>query len=615
MINLNEVGARASQDAGGNWQINFGIYLPGITFNKGYRLKLRIIHEFDQFVRGIEPADFWMSWENGSELDLWTASVSLQPNTASRFGETGRYLYRYQLLRGEQEVTFWFADPFGPESGVGTLSSVTVEPDQQPFPWLDAVFQVPEVDQMVVYELNVREFNRDFDGVILQLDYLWDLGVNVLELMPVTNVKEDVEWGYTPLGYFAPDERLGGIDGLKRLVNACHVRGIAVILDAVYAHAHPEFAYSQIYKHSGEPNPMMGNFAGEFFNDNPGADYTKPFTRDFFFVLNQYYLEHYHVDGFRYDYVPGMYDGFMGQGYAQLVFRTYEHSRSISRFAAPNRSKIIQCAEHLPAPQEILSKTYTNTCWQNGLLDLSGNTARNHFVNASFAHQLDPQMNGYPSEYHYESSGDRFPVAPFQYLESHDHARFINSFGAGAVRDLLGEAYGDRGDFYKMQPFIIAFYTAKGIPMLWQGQEFGENWGVPGGGIGRNLFERPLHWEYFYDGPGKALVRLHRILGKLRRETQALTSRGYFYYYFESDHLNKQVIAFRRNSMDGLPGASAMIAINFSNQTQQIWLPFPETGIWKEHIDGHHSPVEVNSDNEWLPINVPGNYGAIFLKT
>jgi 1,4-alpha-glucan branching enzyme len=85
--------------------------------------------------------------------------------------------------------------------------------------------------------LIVREFNRDFQGVVVQLDYLLDLGINTLELMPVTNVREDVEWGYTPLGYFALDERLGGGTGLKQLVDACHGRGIAVIVDAVYAHA------------------------------------------------------------------------------------------------------------------------------------------------------------------------------------------------------------------------------------------------------------------------------------------------------------------------------------------------------------------------------------------
>src|SRR3954469_2964314 len=101
---------------------------------------------------------------------------------------------------------------------------------------------------MIVYEMNVREFNRDFEGVIDQLDYLLEFGVNVLELMPITNVKEDVEWGYTPLNFYSPDERLGGPEALKRLVNACHGKGIAVILDAVYAHAHPEFAYNLVYE-------------------------------------------------------------------------------------------------------------------------------------------------------------------------------------------------------------------------------------------------------------------------------------------------------------------------------------------------------------------------------
>ena len=68
-----------------------------------------------------------------------------------------------------------------------------------------------------------------------------------------------------------------------------------------------------------------------------------------------------------------------------------------------------------------------------------------------------------------------------------------------------------------MQPYVIAMYMGKGIPMLWNGQEFGENWGVPNWGIGRNLFERPLHWEYFYDFSGKALIRLYRIMGAEHR--------------------------------------------------------------------------------------------------
>ena len=377
MIKLIEVGATAERDSAGNWQVKYGLYLPGITYNKGYRLKLRVIHEQDQFIRGIEPKDFWMSWQNGSALDRWEATVALTPDGIGHFGQAGRYLYRYQLLQGTREVAFWFSDPFGQDVGLGTLSAFTVESTPQPFPWTDGGFQVPEVDEMVVYELNVREFNRDFQGIIAQLDYLWELGVNVIELMPVTNVKEDTEWGYTPLGFFAPDERLGGPNEMKRLVDACHQRGIAVIVDAVYAHAHPEFAYNLVYNASGEPNPMMGDFEGEFFPGRPGMDYRKEFTRDYFFELNRFWIDEYHVDGFRYDYVPGMYDGPTGRGYAELVYRTYEYSKGVLRFHADgDRSKIIQCAEHLPDPKGIISQTYSNCCWQNGLLDRSRDMAR-----------------------------------------------------------------------------------------------------------------------------------------------------------------------------------------------------------------------------------------------
>jgi 1,4-alpha-glucan branching enzyme len=201
MINLSEVGAHPVRDAAGNWHVKVGVYLPGITFDKGYRLLVRIIHEADQFIRGIEPKNFWMNWLNGSQLDLWEATVPLMADPPpSHFGQDGKYLYRYQLQRADgRDVTFWFADPFARDAGVGTLSAFAK--NAPAFAWSDAAFSPPEVDEMVVYELNVREFNRDFEGVIDQLDYLRELGVNVIELMPITNVKEDVEWGYTPLSF------------------------------------------------------------------------------------------------------------------------------------------------------------------------------------------------------------------------------------------------------------------------------------------------------------------------------------------------------------------------------------------------------------------------------
>jgi 1,4-alpha-glucan branching enzyme len=618
VVSLNEVGAHPQQHTPGVWSVTFGIYLPGLTYDKGYRLKVRVIHEADQFVRGIDPKEFWMTWIKGSPLDLWTAQVRLAADPApSHFGQVGRYAYRYQLFRADgRSIAFWFSDPFARETGLGTLSAFTIEPQAQPFPWSDAAFIPPSVDEMVVYEVNIREFNTDFDGLTTQLDYVHGLGVNVLELMPVSNVKELVEWGYTPLDYFAPDERLGGPNAFKRLVNTAHERGIAVILDSVYAHTHPEFTYNLVYEAAGEASPMLGRFEGEFFQDWAGTDFRRPFTREYFFSLNTYLLAEYHVDGFRYDYVPGMYDGPAGQGYADLVYRTYQHSKSISKFQAPSgSSRIIQCAEHLPDAAGIMAHTHSNCAWQNGLLDRAREMARGGYVTERLAHQLDPEFLGYPTEH--TAAGDTFPVAPFQYFESHDHGRFVNQLGTLNLRDLLGERYGNRDRYYKIQPYVIALYTAKGIPMLWHGQEFAENWGVPPGGLGRNLFERPLHWEFFYDEAGKALVRLHRILGTLRRTHRALGSRGFYYYYYDQNHLQRGVLAYRRKAdTDGMrPAEDLLVLLNFSDADAEVWLPFPAAGTWTEMIDGTRSAIRTSQDGEWSSLVVPSNYGSIYKRS
>jgi 1,4-alpha-glucan branching enzyme len=534
----------------------------------------------------------------------------------SHFGHEGRYVYRYQLLGTDgRPIAFWFPDPFARETGIGTLSGFTADSQAQSFPWADAAFVPPEIDDMVVYEVNVREFNTDFDGLTMQLDYVKGLGVNVLELMPISNVKEAVEWGYTPLDYFAPDERLGGPVAFKRLVNAAHVRGIAVILDSVYAHTHPEFTYNLAYEATGEPSPMIGAFEGEFFRDWQGTDFRKAFTRDYFVALNKYLIAEYHVDGFRYDYVPGMYDGPAGQGYADLVYQTYQHSKSLPKFQAPaGRSRIIQCAEHLPDAAGILVQTHSNCAWQNGLLDRAREMARGGYVTERLAHQLDPEFLGYPTEH--SAAGDIFAVAPFQYLESHDHSRFVNQFGTVNLRDLLGERYGNRDHAYKMQPYVVALYTAKGIPMLWHGQEFAENWGIPGGGLGRNLFERPLHREFFYDEVGKALVRLHRILGTLRRTRRALRSRGFYYYYYDQAHLQRGVIAYRRKADAEGAGAAEdlLVLLNFSDSETEVWLPFPTAGTWIERIDGTRPAIHV-TDGQWAAAVVPSNYGSIYERT
>ncbi len=230
MINLNEVGAFASAPTVAGVPVNFGLYLPGITPQAGYDVVVRVIHKDDRFDPDILPLDFHLDLVPGSLNNLWQQDVVIPPKSGTSFGLAGIYLYRYQLWQtaggNRNMVTNWFTDPFARATDeVGQLSAF-VAPAASAFQWHDQVWKVPELEHLVVYELQVEEFNRTFDGVIERLPYLKSLGITCLELMPITSLKLDFDWGYGPLHYFTPSERWGGVQGFKRLVDACHTRDV-----------------------------------------------------------------------------------------------------------------------------------------------------------------------------------------------------------------------------------------------------------------------------------------------------------------------------------------------------------------------------------------------------
>src|SRR6266851_8671371 len=243
MIKMPEVAAVPSATAGG-FQIHFGLYLPGIRSADGFRVTIRVIHDNDRFDPKIKTVDKDLTWNAGHPLDLWSCDMDVAPPGPGHFGTEGVYLYRFQLKwvqsgSSERVITSWFTDPFARETDIGLLSAVTLSRSATPFPWTDATYRTPDLDELIVYELQVEQFNDTFGGVIDRLPYLRSLGVNCLELMPVISPKLDFDWGYGPLHYFAPSARFGGPDGLRRLVDACHQADIAVILDVVYHHVDP----------------------------------------------------------------------------------------------------------------------------------------------------------------------------------------------------------------------------------------------------------------------------------------------------------------------------------------------------------------------------------------
>ena len=201
-IDLAEVGASCAVDPSGVLQIKFGLYLPGIRKSDGFGVVVRVIHDADRFDPGVPPVDVGMEWVAGSELDLWTATATLSPISNSHYGQDGLYLYRFQLFwtpvsGAKQLITKWFPDPFAHETDLGMLSAVTCARQAAlPFNWADGAWRTPELDSLVVYEAQIEQFNDTFSGVVDRLVYLKSLGVNCLELMPVTSTKLDFDWGY-----------------------------------------------------------------------------------------------------------------------------------------------------------------------------------------------------------------------------------------------------------------------------------------------------------------------------------------------------------------------------------------------------------------------------------
>jgi 1,4-alpha-glucan branching enzyme len=631
-INLNEVGAFSSVDADGLMSIRFGLYLPGVTSAGGFEVDALVLHQADRFTPGINPVNVPLAWQLSpvSGLDLWTATAELQPDPKSHYGQDGIYLYRFQLWwtpAGGQRtmISRWFTDPFARQTDVGMLAAVPcARVPATPFAWTDAGWITPQLDDLVVYELHVDQFNNTFQGVLDRLTYLKSLGVNCLELMPVTSTKLDFDWGYGPIQYFAPNSDYGGPLGLKQLVDACHANGFAVILDLVYQHVDPSFPYAQVYQDianagiNGIASPMIGA-SGQF---GPVVDYSQVFAQQFFQIANQRWLDEYHVDGFRYDEVTDLYQSPTDTGYSLLAYETYLYSRTMPRFGcAPGTySRIIQCAEALSIASTVLRSTYTTAAWQDALLN-SAESAMGGALDAGtltgLAHNLDPYFGSlYPAtKTVVDSIGNpvEMPVAPFQYLNSHDHSHLICFSG------LTGDGplpWGNRNNFYMLQPFAIALYTAQGVPMLWEGEEFADNYELPQSGAARINLRRDVNWEYFYDDAGVPLVRLYRILGQLRAASPALRSRETYFYYQQSLQSNS-IVAYHRHAPATATAAEqyAMVLLNFSGNTGSITLPFPKSGIWTEKINANVSPVTLNvaTDGSSLTVSVPSWYGYVFL--
>jgi maltooligosyltrehalose trehalohydrolase len=213
-------------------------------------------------------------------------------------GPEARYHY---LLDGNQSRP----DPvsrFQPE-GVHGPSEVV---DPNLFQWEDKDWRGIPLEKIILYEIHTGTFTPGgtFEGILPLLDYLKDdLGVTAIELMPVAQFPGERNWGYDGVYLYAPQNSYGGPYGLKRLVNACHRKGLAVILDVVYNHLGPEGNYL------GDYAPY---FTGRYKTPwGPAINFDGPWSdevRRFVIENALYWVTEYHMDGLRIDAIHGIFD-------------------------------------------------------------------------------------------------------------------------------------------------------------------------------------------------------------------------------------------------------------------------------------------------------------------
>ena len=187
-----------------------------------------------------------------------------------------------------------------------------IQTGKEKYKWSDYTlnFKRPNKNNLVIYELWVYDYTakRSIKGVMDRLDYIQNLGVNAIELMPVSEFEGNYNWGYSPTHYFAFDKAYGSSEMFKQFVDECHKRGIAVIVDMVFNHATGQNPMNKLYPYGTDlaQNPWFNVTAPH--SDNVYEDWNHGFApaHNMFIRVLKYWLEEYKIDGYRLDLSHGL---------------------------------------------------------------------------------------------------------------------------------------------------------------------------------------------------------------------------------------------------------------------------------------------------------------------
>jgi 1,4-alpha-glucan branching enzyme len=468
----------------------------------------------------------------------------------------------------------WKHDPYARDAISFTGNSVAVDRN---FDWSGDNFQMPPWNELVIYELHIGTFGRDlpnqpsnFTSAIGRLDYLRDLGINAIEILPAFDFDTETSMGYNPGLPFAVDNAYGELKALKSFIKAAHRRGIAVILDVVYNHFGPEGLDECLGRFDGSYVP--GTQGIYFYEDGrlytPWSDGRPDFGRG---EVRLYIRDHamtcldeLRADGLRLDStisIRRVVRRFDDMGPNPEGFTLLRYLGEEKRKSSPWK---ILVAEDLQNDDVVTRDALSGGIGLDAQWD-SGFSGR--IRNAMFASddsQRNPQQVAEAIAKSYNSSG---PFQRVHYMGSHDDDRtaripaLIDRNQPESVFALRRTALG-----------AALMFTAPGIPMLFMGQEFLESrpW--------NDRMDFALDWGQIGRRPG--MVELHRRLIRLRRNWDNNT-RGLRGENVNVFHVNPEgVIAFHRWDQGG-PGDDVVVVANLTNRRWDSYnVGFPRAGTW-----------------------------------
>ena len=442
-----------------------------------------------------------------------------------------------------------------------------LQTDQASFVWSE--FVRPEKEDLIIYELLVRDFTeeRTFNAVIEKLDYLQGLGINALELMPIMEFEGNQSWGYNPAFMFAVDKYYGTELNLKTLIDEAHKRGIAVILDIVLNHHFGRNSLVRLYNEGlyGRPtsdSPWFNVNAKHPFNVGYDFNHESLFTQQYVDRVNNFWIDEYNIDGFRFDLSKGFTQKNSGSNVGQ--WGEYDASRIslLKRMADKiweNDPSSYLIMEHFGGSREEKELAdYGMMLWGN--------------FNHTFRNATKGSSTSLGGLYHANIGWAKSHLVG--YMESHDEER--------VMWDLKKKGFTTSEGLKRAKIAAAFFLMVPGPKLIWQFGEMGYDQELNNDRLGI----KPSHWEYLDDPDRSQMVALYTSLINLRTKTDFVTPD---FFEWNTSGWIKWI------SIDH-PKTKFHLIGNFKEEAQTGNYHFPSAGTWYDYFSGEE--FEVTNTNQ-----------------